>query len=121
MRNEVCIAEVSNFLEDKLGLDGDAICIQRAHRIGRVQRQNVISRSVRIRHRPLIALFRDYQDVELILSNANKLQGKPFGINRDYPQEIINARKPLLKEKKGIEGKIPKCKYLHPVPCKANL
>ena len=36
VRNEHYIAEVSNFLEDKLGLDGDAICIQREHRIGRV-------------------------------------------------------------------------------------
>ena len=67
VRKEDCIADVSDFLEEKLGLDGEAICIQRAHKIGRVQRRNVIGRSVRIRHSPLIALFRDYQDVELIL------------------------------------------------------
>ena len=118
VRNEDCIAEVSNFLEDKLGLDGDAICIPRAHRIGKVQRQNVIGRSVRIRHRPLIALFSDYQDVELILSNANKLQGKPFGINRDYPQGIINARKPLLKEKKELKAKYPNANVSIQYPAK---
>ena len=102
MRGDDCIAEVSCFLEDKLGLDGDEISIQRAHRIGRVQRQTLIGRSANARPRPLIALFRDYQDVELVLSNANKLQGTPFGINRDYPREIINARKTLLKEKKDL-------------------
>ena len=42
-----------------------------------------------------------------MLSNANKLQGTPFGINRDYPREIINARKTLLKEKKDLKAKYP--------------
>ena len=88
VRDEDCIAEVKYFLGDRLGLDNDAISIQRAHRVGRIQRQ-----SANIRKRPLIALIGDYQDVELVLSNANKLQGTLFGINWDYPKEIINARK----------------------------
>ena len=97
---------ISEFMGDKLGLDAEVICIQRAHRVGRPQyRQNVIGRSVRARHRPLIVAFRDYQDVELILSNAYNLHGTPFGINRDYPQEIIAARKPLLQEKKILKDK----------------
>ena len=106
-RDEDCIAEVKYFLGDKLGLDGDAISIQRAHRVGRIQRRTLIGRSANTRNRPLIALFGDYQDVELVLSNANKLQGTPFGINRDYPREIINARKTLLKEKKDLKAKYP--------------
>ena len=63
---------ISEFLCDKLGLDSETICIQRAHRIGKPQRrQTVIGRSVRLRHRPLIVAFRDFQGVELILSNVN--------------------------------------------------
>ena len=109
VRNEDCIYTViSEFLGDKLGLDVDAITIQRAHRIGKLQhRQNVIGRAVRIRHRPLIVAFMDYQDVELVLSHANRLQGTPFGVNRDYPQEIIAARKPLFKEKKSLKAQQP--------------
>ena len=108
VRNEDCLIVISEFLGDKLGLDADAITIQRAHRIGKPQhRQNVIGRAVRIRHRPLIVAFRDYQDVEPVLSHANRLQGTPFGVNRDYPQEIIAARKPLFKEKKSLKAKQP--------------
>ena len=88
-----CIAEVSCFLEDKLAQNGNEISIQRAYIIGRVQRQTLIGRSANAQPRPLIALFRDYLDVELVLSNANKLQDTPFGINCHYPREIINARK----------------------------
>ena len=117
-RGDDCIAEVSCFLEDKLGLDGDEISIQRAHRIDRVQRQTLIGRSANARPRPLIALFRDYQDVELVLSNANKLQGTPFGINRDYPREIINARKTLLKEKKDLKLKYPSANISIQYPAK---
>ena len=28
--------------------------------------------------------FRDYKDVQMIMSNANMLRGKEFSINRDY-------------------------------------
>ena len=45
--------------------------------------------------------------MELVISNAVKLKGTRFGINRDYPQEIIGARKPLYKEKKELRSKNP--------------
>ncbi|MEW8548703.1 MAG: hypothetical protein AB2693_34815 [Candidatus Thiodiazotropha sp.] len=110
---------ISEFLCDKLGLDSEAICIQRAHRIGKPQRrQTFIGRSVRPRHRPLIVAFRDFQDVELILSNASKLQGTSFGINRDYPQEIVAARKSLMKEKKELKAKCPNSQISVQYPAK---
>ena len=100
VRIEDCLTVISEFLGDKLGLEADAITIQRALGIGKLQhRQNVIGRAVRIRHCPLIVAFRDYQDVELVLSHENRLQGTPFGVNRDYPKEIIAARKPLFRER----------------------
>ena len=117
--NEDCNVVISEFLCDKLGLDSEAICIQRAHRIGKPQRrQTVIGRSVRLRHRPLIVAFRDFQDVELILSNASKLQGTLFGINRDYPQEIVVARKALMKERKELKAKYPNSQISVQYPAK---
>ena len=74
-RGDDCIAEVSCFLEDKLALDGNEVSIQRAHRIGRVQRQTLIGRLADAQTRPLIALFRDYQDVKLILSKQINYKG----------------------------------------------
>lgn len=117
--NKDCNVVISEFLCDKLGLDSEAICIQRAHRIGKPQRrQTVIGRSVRLRHRPLIVAFRDFQDVELILSNASKLQGTSFGINRDYPQEIVEARKALMKERKELKAKYPNSQISVQYPAK---
>lgn len=110
VRNEECMVVISDFLTERLELDPEAICIQRAHRIGRPLnlRRNIIGRAVsNPKHRPLIALFRDYQDVELIISNAGKLKGTSFGINRDYPPEIIAARKPLLEEKRKLKSANP--------------
>lgn len=110
VRNEDCTAVLSEFLSDRLEIDAETICIQTAHRVGRPinNRRNVIGRGVsNQKHRPLIALFRDFQDVELIISNAGKLRGTSFGINRDYPPEIIEARKPLLAEKKKLKAAQP--------------
>lgn len=110
VRNEDCMAVLSEFLTDRLEIDAETICIQRAHRVGKPvnNRRNVIGRAAsNPKHRPLIALFRDFQDVELILSNAGKLRGTSFGVNRDYPPEIIEARKPLLAEKKKLKAAKP--------------
>ena len=102
--NEDSSLVLAQFLSEHLSLDADAIFVQRAHRIGKFKRQRP---GQSVKHRPLIACFRDYPDVELILSNANKLQGTRYGINRDYPREIIDARKPLFEEKKRLKSQNP--------------
>ena len=121
VRNENCLTTVTDFLAENLDLDPDRICIQRAHRVGKPikPRRSVIGLAAnKPRHRPLIALFRDYQDVELILGSASKLQGKGFGINRDYPPEIIAARKPLFAEKKKLQLANPTSKISIQYPAK---
>ena len=100
---EDCIGTIKGFLSDKFSLDPDSICIQRAHRLGRAGR--TFKRT--IQHRPLIIGLRDYQDCELILSNASKLRNFVFGISRDFPQEIVNARKILRREMKPLKERFP--------------
>ena len=76
--------------------------IQRVHRLGRRKRPGRLGQA--FRHRHIIAAFTDMHDVELILSNAKRLKGR-YGINRDYPEEIADARRDLYKELKQIESK----------------
>ncbi|KAH3708430.1 hypothetical protein DPMN_067880 [Dreissena polymorpha] len=83
-----------------LNIDTSSIYMQRAYRLGAPSRDKS-----RDQARPLIVCFRDYEDVENILSSAHKLKGKPeLGINRDYPNEIVEARSriwPKFKEMKA--------------------
>lgn len=111
---------LADFLSNYLELDPDNICVQRVHRMGKLNqpRRVGLNRSVTVRHRLLIAAFRDYQDVELILSNVKKLAGTTFGVNRDYPQEILNARKALMQEKKTIKSQKPSAKVSVQYPAK---
>ena len=120
MLNEDCMAVIKEFLCERFRLDPDAICIQRAHRIGRFkqERRNVGNRQAAVRHMPLIVAFRDYQDCELILSNASNLKDTAFGVSRDYPQELINARKPLRAEMKTLKSKFPRAKISIQYPAK---
>ena len=60
-------------------------------------------RGQQAKHRPIIAAFRDFPDVELILANAKKLKGTTYGINRDYPKEIADARRDLYRQLKEIK------------------
>ena len=39
--------------------------------------------------------FRDYRDTELIMGNTRKLAGTLLSVNRDYPAEIVEARRSL--------------------------
>ena len=98
-----CVSIIRNFLSDKLKLDPTPIHIQRAHRLGKPVPQNRRWAKVTAGQRgprPIIVCFRDYNDVELIMSNANKLRGTSYGINRDYPRKIINARSKLWADYK---------------------
>jgi hypothetical protein len=90
---EEAVTVVESFIEDTLGI-GEEVVIQRAHRVGK---------QVTNKTRPLIALLRDYPDVELIMKQGKKLANTDKAIGRDYPLEIRQARAKLqgpLKQNK---------------------
>ena len=107
---ENCESIIHNFVRERLGLDIIPV-IQRAHRLGNPRRQRRFIRgNIRDQSqppRPIIACFRDYGDIEVILGNAAKLKDTPFGINKDFPKEIIEARSKLWPLYKAERAKNP--------------
>ena len=82
---------VRHFIRVDLGMER-VMYIERAHSVGKFKQGAC---------RPVIAAFHDYQDTKEIMSNARKLKGTNLSVNRDYPAEIVEARKvlfPLYKE-----------------------
>ena len=106
-RQEVCSMTIENFLEATLEVQPFAI--DRAHRLGRYTRDS---------NRPIIVAFRDYTAVETVLSNAYKLKGSDISINRDFPKEIVAARKSLWKEYKDLKADYPQSKVSLVYPAK---
>ena len=94
-RNEDCKRVVLNILEDKLGID-ELPVIERVHRLGRYNRFRG--------PRPIIAAFSFFRDTEDILSMTRSLSGSSISINRDYPNEITNARKSLWPQFKAARA-----------------
>ena len=85
----------------------DEVYIHRALRVGRLQTRigrNIIPQQ---KHRPLIAAFRDFRDVDVMIDSAKKLIGLGFGINRDIPKDFVEARKPLWVRLKAEKAKDP--------------
>ena len=104
--NDDCEAIIRNFLQRHLDIDPNLIRIQRAHRLGDLKyRPWGRAGGQRNAPRPIIVGFTEYKDVELIMANARKLAGKDFGINRDYPSEIVQARSRLWGEYKDEKAK----------------
>lgn len=121
--DEDCASLVKDFLYDHV--DPQIVpVIQRAHRLGNPSNLQNINRRRRSRGqppttRPIIACFRDSADVEAILNNANKLKDKPkFGINKDYPTEITQARTQLWPLYKSEREKNPNSKVYIGFPAK---
>ena len=85
------------------------MCIQRAHRIGNVNRTHR-SRGGKISTQPrlIIVNIRDYEDVELILENAKMFKDISFGINWDYPKGMISARSKLYPAFKKAREENPR-------------
>lgn len=108
-RRENCTSLLIQFLENELGFD-DTPFIERAHRLGRFQQNKG--------PRPIIAAFNSYTETERIMSNARLLAGKPFSISRDFPKEIMNARKILWPKLKDERRKYPSDKTSIQYPAK---
>ena len=96
-----------SFLEDELKLkedDMDGISIERAHRLGK---RNVNSEKLH----PIIAKFSFYKNKEFILSNARFLAGTVYRISQDFPREIVEIRRGLVRvlkdaKKEGRDAKL---------------
>ena len=81
---ENCEDIIKSFLRDELHIE-PSVCIQIAHRIGTPDARAPDHDGPKTR--PIIVCFRDYKDVEIIMSNASRLKHKPqYDINRDLSQ-----------------------------------
>lgn len=55
------------------------------------------------RRAPIVARFLYHKDLDYVLSIANRLKGKPYGIREQFPAEIEEARKPLYPVMKAAK------------------
>ena len=117
VNDDDCEAIIKNFLSNQLHLDSDSIYIQRAHRLGNMKPQNR-RWAQRKDPRPIIVCFRDYKNVETIMSYAFKLCGTKYGINRDYPNEIVSARSRLWADYKSAKSRFPEDRVFIGFPAK---
>lgn len=107
-RNENCIRTIQTFVKDHLNIEYSPT-ISRAHRLGRYDRNST---------RPIIVCFVDSCDTEYIISVANRLKGTDYHINRDFPQEITNARRTLWPIYKDLRKNYPNSKISIVYPAK---
>ena len=80
-----------NFLAEQLEIEFN-IEFTSVHRFGKQNRKN---------SRPIVAKFVYEQDLHCVLKCVKKLKEKPYQINRQFPEEIEQARKslyPIMKE-----------------------
>ena len=88
-----CDALILSFKVHEMGVDTSEIVIERAHRLGSIRQP--ARQAGQDPRRPIIAKFNDYRDTEHILDRSYKLKGTKFRVDRDYPREIVEARKRL--------------------------
>ena len=106
-RGEDCYELIQTFLVDQMHFDGPEVTIERAHRLGPRKDQ-------RIHRRPIIVAFRDYADVELILSRGRFLRGSRFSVDKDFPKEISRARSLLWNRYKDLQSKYDNVSIQYP-------
>ena len=89
-----------------MGLDLDDFYVDRIHRLGSLHRAKQRNANQNPR-RPIIVAFNNYSSTEIIMETAYMLKGTHFSVTRDYPKEIVEARKglmPLYREQRQIRG-----------------
>ncbi|KAH3892846.1 hypothetical protein DPMN_016979 [Dreissena polymorpha] len=61
-------------------------------------------------NRPIMANFRDYGNVELIMKNVSRLRNTHFSVDYDFPREIQEARGRLWPKYKALKQQNPRSK-----------
>lgn len=94
---------VKDFMLRKLKLPPDTvnnITFHRVHRMGQKQAHST-------RPRPIVAKFEHFKQKELVQRQGRQLKGTDYGLNDQFPPEIIRRRKVLLsiRKQKISEGK----------------
>ena len=96
---------VREFMYNYLDLDPDEMCIEKAYRLGKIPR-DYNSRYQGKLKRPLLVSFKYTSEVDVVMRSARNLRNTKYSIDRDYPPEIVAARKKLWPELKKLR-KIP--------------
>ena len=110
-RRENCFEVVRDFIHGRLNIDRD-MYLERAHRLGRYDNSKI---------RPIIVAFRDYCDVDEIMESASNLKGSSYGVSRDYPKEISQARQSLWWKFKELRENNPNKKVTLEYPAKVTV
>ncbi|XP_021368970.1 uncharacterized protein LOC110460413 [Mizuhopecten yessoensis] len=86
---------IREFLDRQLDI-GQHIELANVHRFGRKSNKGP---------RPVVVKFIFQKELDMVLKNAKKLRGKPYRINKQFPQEIEQARKSLYPKFKEFREK----------------
>lgn len=89
--------KVRQVLSEKLGMNMDAVEVERAHRMGETTDGG--------RHRSIIVKFFRWKDKEDVMARANKLRGSNIYLNEDYSEAVRLRRKELIPIMKAERAK----------------
>ncbi|XP_060560693.1 uncharacterized protein LOC132720552 [Ruditapes philippinarum] len=76
--------------------------ISRAFRIGKPKRQQYPDKPY---IRPILVSFSEQSNADSVMENAKLLKNTKFGLSRDYPKEIREARQELWHDYKDARSK----------------
>jgi hypothetical protein len=93
---------VKDFMIKQLKLPSETVQDITFHRVHRIRSQNSNNRP-----RPIIAKFEHYKQKELVQRQGRQLKGTNYGLNNQYPKDILERRKHLFPIRKQMmnEGK----------------
>lgn len=113
--SENCTDLIVSFLNDEMQLDVSHDQIARAHRLGSLAKSRA---KYAVTRRPLIVAFKDYSVTEKIMQAAKCLKGTFFRVEKDFPNEIADARKRLWPKLKAEKDKYPRSNVTIAYPAK---
>ncbi len=96
-------ATVKNFIKTYLKLPEDTvenICFERVHRMG-------AKKPGAPRPRPIVAKFGYFKQKEQVKSRGRELKGTDFGVNDQFPKEILERRKILFPIRRSLIQRAP--------------
>ena len=122
VRDENVYEFIDDIMRDKLQIDSGVVYIEQAHRLGSYAKAATYARQNNdVPRRPILVKFRHQEDAERVLSRASNLRFTKFSIDRDYPSEIVAARRRIWSDFKQLRNDNPRSKVVLKYPARIEV
>lgn len=122
VRNENVYETIENLFRTLLAIEPSDVTVMQIYRLGSFQK--AVANATRFNdtpRRPILVQFQYSVEVESVMARVSRLRGTRYSVDRDYPTEIVMARKRIWADFKRLRSDNPRSSVTLKYPARVEV